>query len=554
VYDSAENLFNEGNHAEAARHFNSLEGFSDSRDFYSYIQALISRDEGNYITAIAVFDRLAQNNYKDSAELAQAARQTVYDNAVALFEKKEYTEAVAMFTTIRGFRDTVDFIEYSTVHAMFYAGDYLDAAERFDGLRDYRDSTALAVRARQAAYDAAVDMFERGEYGNAAERFSALGVFNDSRQFSRYSSAHYIITYNEFPESIAIFEELGDFMDSKAMRENTIKMWHNHAMGLFNGDNFIGAITELRTLSDYMDTAEYIDEVRREWSAAQLNTISAQEDVIALLTDGTVVTLFSHGQNTDYPIEDGWYDIVGISRGLQHTAGLRADGTVVIKGDTGVDVSHQSAVYGWTDIVHISAGMTHTAGVKADGTAVAAGRNRMGENDVAEWTDIVAVAAGPSYTLGLKSDGTVVSTDPAHDFLTDWYNINQISARTGAISLLILGLKSDGTVVHNPDAADISFSRPLNWQNVVAVDAGETHFIALRADGSVLVEGPSSHTIASVTEWRDAAAVTAGRMALTLGITANGEILLANTIGFQSNRPRNNADNIAAVSPARRQR
>ena len=58
----------------------------------------------------------------------------------------------------------------------------------------------------------------------------------------------------------------------------------------------------------------------------------------------------------------------------------------------------------------VSAGYWHTVGLKADGTVVAAGKNNLGQCDVAGWKDIVAVSAGDHHTVGLKADGTVVAT------------------------------------------------------------------------------------------------------------------------------------------------
>lgn len=48
----------------------------------------------------------------------------------------------------------------------------------------------------------------------------------------------------------------------------------------------------------------------------------------------------------------------------------------------------QCNVSDWTDIVAVSAGLNHSAGLKSDGTVVAAGRNEEGQCHVSDWTNI----------------------------------------------------------------------------------------------------------------------------------------------------------------------
>ena len=94
-----------------------------------------------------------------------------------------------------------------------------------------------------------------------------------------------------------------------------------------------------------------------------------------------------------------------IDGGYNHTVGLKADGTVVVTGSIGGNVSS------WRDIVTISsyACAQHIVGLKSDGTCVAVGYNNYGQCNVTGWRNIVAISCGHYHTVGLKSDGTCVA-------------------------------------------------------------------------------------------------------------------------------------------------
>lgn len=166
--------------------------------------------------------------------------------------------------------------------------------------------------------------------------------------------------------------------------------------------------------------------------------------IYGLKSDGTVVATGDKAHDVS-----DWTDIVLLSAGGDSNnmiMGLKADGTVVIEGDDAVLGAAQ-----WTDIVHISAGRFHAAGVKSDGTVVTVGRpykaedGDKGEFDVSGWTDIVYVAAENQTTYGLKSDGTVVCTGyNAKDSYAEWKDIICIYPSFNAI----VGLKADGVLTY----------------------------------------------------------------------------------------------------------
>ena len=88
----------------------------------------------------------------------------------------------------------------------------------------------------------------------------------------------------------------------------------------------------------------------------------------------------------------------------------------------------------WSNIIAVSASNSNTAGLKADGTVVVAGRDSHGQKDAETWEDIATLSVGPGFIVGLKIDGTMVAagriaggTDAENqkvlDEITSWNNI-----------------------------------------------------------------------------------------------------------------------------------
>lgn len=128
---------------------------------------------------------------------------------------------------------------------------------------------------------------------------------------------------------------------------------------------------------------------------------------LALLEDGRVVAC--GGNSYGECNVSGWRDIVAIYAGTQFSAGLKADGTVVVTGQ-GTSAWNLS---GWTDIVNLAAGDYYLIGLKADGTVVSVGVNSSdnpseGQTNVSGLSDIVFVAAGNDHTVAMTSDGTLL--------------------------------------------------------------------------------------------------------------------------------------------------
>ena len=48
----------------------------------------------------------------------------------------------------------------------------------------------------------------------------------------------------------------------------------------------------------------------------------------------------------------------------------------------------QRDLYDWTDVIAIDAGLNHTVGMKSDGTLITCGSNDSGQRDIENWSNI----------------------------------------------------------------------------------------------------------------------------------------------------------------------
>ena len=298
---------------------------------------------------------------------------------------------------------------------------------------------------------------------------------------------------------------------------------YNEAIQMIDSGEYEAAYALLNGLN-YKDSDEKLESITPQYYKSFIQKNAIRESVsagldhtVGLKSDGTVVAV---GANIINQCDvEGWTDIVAVSAGSSHTVGLKADGTVVA---VGYDNDGRCDVEDWTDIVSISAGWDYTVGLKADGTVVAVGDNRFNKCHVEDWIGIVAVSAGSSHTVGLKADGTVVAVG-SNGFnqcdVEDWTDIVAVSAG----SAQTVGLKSDGTIVavgsNNDGQCDVE-----DWIGIVAVSAGSSHTVGLKADGTVVAVGENDDNQCDIEDWTDIVAVSAG-IDHTVGLKADGSVV-----------------------------
>ena len=308
-------------------------------------------------------------------------------------------------------------------------------------------------------------------------------------------------------------------------------------------------------MGDYKDAEE---RSLRLWEEiAQRDTVSAESvHTAGLKADGTVVAV---GYNSDgqCAVSD-WKDIIAISAGGFHTVGLKADGTVVAVGDNDYG---RCAVSDWKDIIAISAGYYYTVGLKADGTVVAVGANDFGECNVSNWTDIKlpSISEGQQTAMNtakqerfakeyaaaekLAENGETAKAAIAFGKLTDykdsrersmelWNNVDHLQSINVGESGHTVALKSDGTVVAVGKSDDGRLD-VQDWKDIVSVSAGAGYTVGLKSDGTVLAIGYDDNGRCDVEDWQDIISINTG-LYHTVGIKSDGTVVAAGTINVSN--------------------
>ncbi len=190
-------------------------------------------------------------------------------------------------------------------------------------------------------------------------------------------------------------------------------------------------------------------------------------------------------------------NVMAIAIGLDHSIGLRRNGTVAAWGSNIYGQTNLPATL--TNVTGIAAGGYFSLAVRSNGTVAAWGRNEYGQTNLpAGLTNVIAVSAGGYHSLALRMDGTI----------TAWgrNTYNQATVPAGLSNVVAvagggqhsLALRADGTVVGWGYNASSQANVPANLTNVVAIAAGDAHSLALKSDGRVIAWGNSSYGLTNV--------------------------------------------------------
>ena len=190
-------------------------------------------------------------------------------------------------------------------------------------------------------------------------------------------------------------------------------------------------------------------------------------------------------------------NIVTLAPGFSHNLALRSDGTVVGWGGnnfgqaTGVPTPQPPNLSAGpvrvggrllTGVAAVSVGANLSLALKTDGTVVVWGGSGPTAEVSAGLSNVVAVAGKGFGALALKQDGTVVTVSDGSSRFGGASNIVALSAAKDNF-WRDLALTRDGSLLEEYYAVTTKVLVP--WTNVVAIDAGYHHSLALRSDGTV---------------------------------------------------------------------
>ena len=241
-------------------------------------------------------------------------------------------------------------------------------------------------------------------------------------------------------------------------------------------------------------------------------------------------------------------NVLSVAAGWYHSMALRADGSVVTWGTIA------STPNGVSNITSIAAGVLHCLALRADGTVLAWGDNSQGQLNVpSSASNVVAVSAGYFHNLALRADGTVVAWG------RNVYGQTNVPVGLSNVVAVAAGSEQSIAVLNNNSLViwggstvypfSLAKSYPTSFaSNIVAIAAGPSFNLTLRAAGSIYAWGVYPWSAASVKPPSIATnivAIAAGTN-FNLSLRSDGRIIAWGT-GTVTNTP-GSATNVTAIA------
>ena len=476
-------------------------------DIVKYQKGLYSEKKAAYQQSKDFFSQIP--DYKDSAEHLKLAQDELdYSDATSKMDIGEYDNAIEIFTSISGFKDSSDLIlecKYQKGVEQLNNGDFTDAINTLDEIKEYKDAIELIS---ESNYEIGLKFKESGDYMDMLHYLWAAGDYADSLEIAGdyLKNLNNCVVGVEFLNTFAIKND-GTVLVSggNPYGEANVDTWQD-VISISPANNFTIGLKEDGSILNTLDFT----------NSEELENSEMDEEALTYIND-----MFNFSE---------FNNIVDIDVSGGHAVGLKADGTVVATGSNDSyygtsfyqesEVVHtgQAELSEWYDIISVDAGQFHSVGLKTDGTVVAKGANKdwfgqeIGQCEVDDWMNIVAICTGDFHTVGLKADGTVVATglnDELYYLSTNGSSYKPVRKQSGQCNV-------------------------EDWNDIVAISAGNAHTVGLRSDGTVVAAGNNSNRQCNVRSWKDIVAVYAGAY-VTVGLKSDGTLMITG-LNYQGSR------------------
>lgn len=485
------------------------------------------------------------------------------------------------------------FIERNKIQYIYIHGidklenqEYQEAQKILSELGDYKDSIqyinlAQTLENNFEIYNKAIDLFRTEDYEEAIKLFNQIGDFIFAQEYVKMANNliktnqeidemtnsidkycndnNYILAIQKISElNTYIQDKQENFQNDIIIAERVQKAQENFhqefKIGIELNDydqniqkDFKNAIQKLSDFDNNKDHIKTLENCKIELARLQqATTISAGiRYSTGIISEGKIK------YSGDYsPLEkelSTWSDIISISLQGHIAIGLKKDGTVLVAGTIPEYPDYYIDVNTWKDIIAISSGQQYIVGLRSDGTLVAQGHNGDKQLDINNWKNVVAISCGWRHTVGLDSNGNInisgfqstSQLDNIKEHKNDWTDIIAISAAGGSTetsghNAYTAALKQNGKVITTlPNEIQEEIS---NWNNIVAISAGDFYLVGLTSNGNVLIQQVDysidlDDSMKEISNWNDIVTISAGR-GFTLAVNSKGKLFAS---GFYKN-------------------
>lgn len=238
-----------------------------------------------------------------------------YEAAMALYEAREYEQAIPAFEVLGNYKDSQKMLanskwywkeqRYDSALALYKAEDYQAAMALFEELGSFKESKKYAGRCRtgilKQTYQQAEDLYAQGQLEAALDIYRTLDGYDKSenrmeeisallaqqRQAAHeqecYDKAMALKAEGRLAEARDLFVEAGDTGDSTDQIYEILavlardEVYERAVMDMGYG-RYADAAVRFKTLGDHLDSAQKAAEAREAQKAALYEEAAAAED------------------------------------------------------------------------------------------------------------------------------------------------------------------------------------------------------------------------------------------------------------------------------------
>ena len=219
-YNKGKNLLSEGKYSEAKEIFGGLGGYKDSAELEITAEAeniLYEADSlylaGDLDAACNLYAQLNSNSFSEDYRKAGRDKQNDvrYQQAAALVEDGNYSEALGIYVTLGYYKDSNDLrikTEYKLAEQYLNEGNYKAAYDYYLNLGDYKDSIENAAL---AGFKIGEQLYENRQYEKASE------ILRESLNYKDAEKLYYKTIYQRVnPGDMVLFGVYKTVYDSVA--------------------------------------------------------------------------------------------------------------------------------------------------------------------------------------------------------------------------------------------------------------------------------------------------------------------------------------------------